>query len=102
MEQPRDEKVIVAEEPKPTTASSPSSESIKATKEISPAPSFDNTMRKDAKYDSGIEEKDLGLKSSSSTDLERAEEEKPVPKWKQLVRKYFWVFNLLLWMLMTG
>ena len=103
MEQTRDEKVIVAQEPKPTTTSSPSSsESIKPTKEISPAPSFDETMRKDPKYDSAVDEKDLGMKESSSTDLERSEDEKPVPKWKQLLRKYKWVFHVFIWMLFTA
>lgn len=104
MEQHRDEKVIMTEEPKPTTMAttpSPSSESIKAPKEITPVRSFDDNMHKEPKYDAAVDEKDLGMKNSSSTDLDR-EDAAPVPKWKQLLKKYLWVFNLLLWMLMTG
>jgi CNT family concentrative nucleoside transporter len=84
---------------------SPGSDSIGAHEKITPAPSFDETMRKDGgdvKYNSAVDEKDLGLEGTKSADMEGDAEEAPISKRKALMKKYMWVLNTVLWLVMTG
>jgi CNT family concentrative nucleoside transporter len=107
MESNRGEKVVAApqqEQRGEPISQSPASGSIGANEKISPAPSFDEAMRKDGevKYNS-MDEKELGLKGTNNSDVAAEyEEEKPIPMWKKMLKKYMWVVNLFLWMVMTA
>lgn len=105
MEQHRDEKVVSTTEAtseQPKISRTPSSESIKRTEKITPAPSFDDGLRKEPKYDSAVDEKEIGLKDTSSNSMDRENEETTVPRWKQQLHKYMWVINTFLWLVFTG
>ena len=111
MEPTREEKVVQTT-PEQThiqndtrhNAPSPASDSIGANEKISPAPSFDEAMRKDGemKHNPAVDERELGLRGTTTSDAAVESEEKPVPKWKQLRRKYMWVFYTFLWLVMTA
>jgi len=83
---------------------SPASGSIGAHEKISPAPSFDEAMRKDGgvKYNSAVNEKDIDLENTRTGSLEGESEEPHVPTWKRYLRKYMWVVNTILWLVMTA
>jgi len=77
-----------------------------ASETISPVPSFDETMRKDAqdgdiKYTSTVNEKDLEINGTSSVE-EGSGEEFPRTRSQKFMARYGIYVHAIIWVIMTG